>query len=157
MVTQASAPIRVFEITEEAGSLLASKWLARALPVHRQLRELPKDLAGYEQRLKRIFANGGRLSLAVSGPDVLGLTLWRLIENTHDGLKLYVEDLVTDQARRSTGVGRALIAHLETLAREHGCDVYALDSGTQRHRAHHFYFREGFAITSYSFRKVLKG
>ena len=84
------------------------------------------------------------------------MAVWRVFENTHDGLKLYVDDLVTDETRRSTGVGHALIAHLEAKARALGCDIYALDSGVQRERAHRFYFREGFGITSYAFRKVLK-
>jgi hypothetical protein len=30
-----------------------------------------------------------------------------------------------------------------------------LESGTQRTRAHRFYFREGFFVTSFSFRKTL--
>lgn len=160
MVAQANPvirpPIRIIDITDEDDSVLALKWLARALPVHKQLRELPADIPGYERMLKRIFAGGARMCVAAHGPQVLGLALWRLIENTHDGLKLYVDDLVTDEAHRSMGVGQALSAHLEAKARELGCTVYALDSGTQRHRAHRFYLREGFSISAFVFGKMLK-
>jgi hypothetical protein len=67
-----------------------------------------------------------------------------------------VDDLVTDEARRSRGVGRALLAHLEEKARKLGCDVLALDSGAQRAAAHKFYFREGMHIPGFCFRKTLK-
>ena len=60
---------------------------------------------------------------------------------------------------------RHLVAHhvdahgphrgLEARARLLGCDVVALDSGTQRTAAHRFYFREGFVIPSFCFRKSL--
>lgn len=152
----AQAPIRIIEITDDHGAFIAPEWLARALPVHQQLRKLPDGVPGYEQKLRRVIAGGGRLCIAARGETVQGVALWRVFENTHDGIKLYVDDLVTDTVQRSTGVGRTLIAHLEAKARSLGGDVYALDSGTQRHRAHRFYFREGFAITSYSFRKTLK-
>ncbi|HYL18988.1 MAG TPA: GNAT family N-acetyltransferase, partial [Burkholderiales bacterium] len=77
----------------------------------------------------------------------------RHFQNTHTGQKFYVDDLVTDDAARSSGVGHALIAFLEKLARTRGCSGMELDSGTQRTRAHKFYFREGFVIPSFSFRK----
>lgn len=155
MVTQ--EPIRIIEITDDRGAWRAAEWLPKTLVIHRQLRpQLPTDVAGYQQKLDRVIAGDGRLCIAVRGEAVQGVAVWRVFENTHDGIKLYVDDLVTDETQRSTGVGRGLIAHLEAKARALGCDVYALDSGTQRHRAHRFYFREGFTITSYSFRKALK-
>lgn len=46
-----------------------------------------------------------------------------------------------------------LIAYLEKVARDRGCPGMDLDSGTHRTRAHRFYFREGFFITAFSFRK----
>jgi GNAT superfamily N-acetyltransferase len=77
-------------------------------------------------------------------------------ENTFDGRKLYVDDLVTDQAKRSQGVGSALLTYLENKARSLGCESLCLDSGVQRDQAHKFYFREGFIVTSFSFKKKLK-
>jgi GNAT superfamily N-acetyltransferase len=87
---------------------------------------------------------------------VRGVAVWRVIENTYEGRRLYVDDLVTDAAHRSRGIGRALLRHLEARA-EHAvrCDL-ALDSGTQRTDAHRFYFREGMVIPAFCFRKNLK-
>ena len=129
------------------------RWLARAEPVHRQLRpQLPADYCG---RMAAVLGSGARLLLAVDEDRVLGLALWRLIENTYEGRRLYVDDLVTDAAERSRGVGKALLDWLESRARTENCDVLALDSGVQRGEAHKFYFREGMQIAAYSFRKML--
>jgi len=145
--------LALVEVTGERGEILAPEWLARAEPVHRQLREsLPADYAG---RLAAVFANGARMSLAVEGGAVRGLAVWRLIENTYEGRRLYIDDLVTDAVHRSRGVGKFLVAQLEARARALDCDVLTLDSGTQRSAAHRFYFREGFTIPSFCFRKPL--
>lgn len=148
-----AAGLALVEVTGVGGEVLAPDWLTRAEAVHRQLRErLPADYAG---RLAAVFANGARMSLAAQGQAVRGLAVWRLVENTYEGRRLYVDDLVTDAAHRSQGVGKFLVSQLEARARALGCDVLALDSGTQRSAAHRFYFREGFVIPSFCFRKTL--
>jgi GNAT superfamily N-acetyltransferase len=96
------------------------------------------------------------MMLAVEGDEVRGVAVWRVIQNTYEGCRLYVDDLVTDVAHRSRGIGRLLLAGLEARARQLGCDVIALDSGTQRTSAHRFYFREGFVIPSFCFRKSIQ-
>jgi len=147
------AELALVEVTGAAGEVLAPQWLARAEAVHRQLRgALPQDYAG---RLAAVFASGGRMLLGVEGQTVRAVAIWRLIENTYEGRRFYVDDLVTDEAHRSSGVGQFMLAGLEARARQLGCDVVALDSGTQRTRAHRFYFREGFVIPSFCFRKSL--
>ncbi len=145
---------RIIDVTDADGRVAEAAWLGRAEAVHRQLRTaLPAD---YAARLAQVFANGGRLAVAAEGETVAGVALWRLIENTYEGRRLYVDDLVTDAAQRSRGVGKALLGHLENKARGLGCNVLALDSGAQRAAAHKFYFREGMHIPGFCFRKDLK-
>lgn len=67
------------------------------------------------------------------------------------GKHIYVDDLVTDESRRSTGAGKVMIDWLKAHARELGCQTLQLDSGVQRFRAHGFYLREGFHISSHHF------
>jgi len=142
------------DVTDADGRVAEPAWLGRAEAVHRQLRTaLPAD---YAERLAQVFANGGRLAVVADGEAVVGVALWRLIENTYEGRRLYVDDLVTDAARRSRGIGKRLLGHLEDKARQLGCDVLALDSGAQRAAAHKFYFREGMHIPGFCFRKELK-
>ena len=148
------AEIGIVAVTDDAGRLLEPDLLRAAEAVHRQLRAaLPED---YVARLSEIFAAGGRLVVAQRHGAVVAVALWRVVENTYEGRRLYVDDLVCDESCRSAGVGGRLLAWLESRARDLGCGVLALDSGVQRARAHAFYFREGMSIPSFSFRKVLK-
>jgi GNAT superfamily N-acetyltransferase len=146
--------MQIIDVTDEQGSVTAPHWLARAYPVHVQLRPslVEKD---YRAKMERVFAGGGRMCLAVSADKVSGVAVYRMYENTFDGRLLYVDDLVTDEACRSQGVGRAVMAHLDGIARRHGRAVLSLDSGVQRAGAHKFYFREAMAITSFHFRRSL--
>ena len=146
--------MNIVAVTDTAGKIVEPQWLKRAEGVHRQLRTaLPAD---YEGKMKRVFSGGARMCVATEGDAVRGVAVYRIGENTFEGLHLYVDDLVTDERRRSQGVGRALMEHLQELARAAGCEAYTLDSGTQRIQAHKFYFREGMVVSSFHFRKLLK-
>ena len=144
--------LRIVALTDGGGAETA--WLARAESVHRQLRpQLPPDYVG---RMGEVLAKGAQLALVVDDDAVLCVALWRVIENTADGRRLYVDDLVSDENRRSQGVGKMMLDWLETQAKALGCTALTLDSGVQRQRAHRFYFREGMHIASFSFKKALK-
>jgi GNAT superfamily N-acetyltransferase len=145
--------MEIVEVTDDRGAVAAKEWLRRAEGVHRQLRpHLPPE---YEDKMRRVFDGGGRMCVAVEGGEVAGVAVYRRNENTMYGTHLYVDDLVTDEASRSKGIGRALLGHLERKARAAGCAHLTLDSGTQRQRAHKFYFREGMLATAFHFVKKL--
>lgn len=142
--------MNIVEVFSEGGQIAGSEWLMRAERIHRQLRpHLPAD---YPEKMRRVL-EAARMALAVENDAVLGLAVYRWHENTFDGLKFYIDDLVTDDERRSEGVGHALVAHLEEAARNLGASGLVLDSGTQRTQAHKFYFREGFVIPAFNFKK----
>lgn len=145
----------IVRVSSREGEVNDRVRLAKAERVHRQLRpQIPGD---YVATMLRILASGAQMAVALDGDEVAGLALFRLIENTHVGRKLYVDDLVTDSERRSSGVGHALIVFLEAEARHFECVSLDLDSGTQREQAHKFYFREGFTVKAFSFSKPLPG
>lgn len=128
--------------------------LTELLPVLAELRNhLTADM------LSDIYAEGhgqGLRFLAAYELDrCVGVAGWRIIHSTSTIRRLYVDDLVTTEAERSTGVGHVLLAELEARAREARCTTLELDSGVQRADAHRFYFREGMAISSFHFRKTL--
>jgi GNAT superfamily N-acetyltransferase len=151
----AMAPeMRIVAISDDSGQLINSDLLANAECVHRQLR--PQLPAAYAVRMAVVFSNGGRMAVVTDGSKVICVALWRVIENTYEGRRLYVDDLVSDQSSRSQGAGRMMLSWLEDKACALGCEVLALDSGVQRSDAHRFYFREGMHISAYSFRKILK-
>jgi hypothetical protein len=145
--------VNVVPVSGRAGNVLDARLLAAAESVHRQLRpHLPAD---YAARMHEVFAGGAEMAVAVEGGQVLGITVFRILEKTHSGRDLYCDDLVTDEGRRSTGVGHALMQYMEGICRERRCDTFSLDSGTQRQQAHKFYFREGMVVTSFHFDKKL--
>ena len=146
--------MRVIEVTNLSGEVVGAEWLSKAESVHRQLRpHLAKDYVG---KMLSVFDNGGRMALVADEGEVVCVAVWRLIENTADGRRIYVDDLVSDEQRRSRGAGKLLLGWLEKQAKAQDCSALTLDSGVQRHGAHRFYFREGMHISSYCFRKVLK-
>ena len=145
--------MNVVAVTDAQGAVAAPDLLAGAEAVHRQLRaNLPAD---YARRMREVFASGAEMAVAVSSGKVVGLTVFRVIEKTYSGRELYCDDLVTDEAKRSTGAGKAMIAYMERVCRERQCNTLALDSGTQRTQAHKFYFREGLVIGAFHFSKPI--
>jgi GNAT superfamily N-acetyltransferase len=144
--------MHIVRITDTEGHVIAPDWLARAEPVHRQLR--PQIPAPFADSMERVFAGGGRMLVAVEEETVRGVGVFRVYENTAAGLKLYVDDLVVDEEARSQGMGRAMLDWLEAEARRPGCSVVDLESGTPREGAHRFYFRAGYTIRTFGFKKT---
>jgi GNAT superfamily N-acetyltransferase len=139
----------VVPVTDPRGAVINAELLAAAESVHRQLR--PQLPPAYVERMKEIFAGGAEMAVCLVGGKVAGITVFRVLEKTFTGRELYCDDLVTDETKRSTGIGHALIEYMEGVVRERKCDAFTLDSGTQREQAHKFYFREGMTITSFHF------
>ncbi len=67
------------------------------------------------------------------------------------GSTLYVDDLVTAEAARSNGYGRAMLVWLTQEADRHGCAQLHLDSGVWRKDAHRFYEREELEKIAYHY------
>jgi GNAT superfamily N-acetyltransferase len=144
--------IELVDVTDDQGRVVSPEWLAKSEAVHRQLRKFSTP---YAVALAEVFAGGGRMRVAVVDGEVAGVAVHRTYVNTSAGKRMYVDDLVTDEARRSSGVGAALLRSLETTARAQGCRLLTLDSGTWRRRAHGFYLREGMEIDAFHFTKPL--
>ena len=99
---------------------------------------------------------GLRFTAAYDGGRCVGVAGWRIVATTANLRKLYVDDLVTTAAHRSTGVGRALLGALAQRAEAAGCTALDLDSGVHRADAHRFYMREGLTISSFHFARGLR-
>jgi len=56
-----------------------------------------------------------------------------------------IENVVTDEASRGRGYGRALIGHALSQAWEHGCYKVMLQTGSKRESTHAFYRACGFS------------
>ncbi len=128
--------------------------ITRCIPVMQQLRpHIPA--ADFLPRIRRQMQQGYRLAMLEHDDTVIALAGFRLSENLAWGRFLYVDDLITDEERRSSGAGKALFDWLLDTARNEGCRELHLDSGVQRFDAHRFYLREGMHISSHHFTLVL--
>ena len=128
----------------------SSSEIRRCYGVMKQLRDLatPED---FEQRVSVQQKEGYTLAFVESEGQVVAVAGFRYYHMLATGKTLYVDDLVTDEARRSERFGEALIQWLIELARSSHCRMFSLDSGTQRRRAHRFYFMQGMHIANYHF------
>jgi GNAT superfamily N-acetyltransferase len=142
MSSSANAPT-IREITDEAG--LRAVW-----PVMAQLRT-HLDEAAFLALCRIQFGEGFRVVAAFDGAACSAVAGFRIQHYLHRGKNLYVDDLVSDQAVRGRGHGKALLDWLKAEARRQGCGNLHLDSGTQRHEAHAFYFAQGLRATSLHF------
>ena len=125
--------------------------IARCFPVMQQLRPhlLPE---GFVARVRAMQAEGFALAfLADEAGTVRAVGGFRVQDMLAHCRTLYVDDLVTDAENRSLGYGRQLLDWLVAQARAHECHLFSLDSGTHRHEAHRFYFRQRLRISSYHF------
>jgi len=123
---------------------------ADVLPVLRELR--PRLTAeSFAAVYEAGHQQGLRFTAAYSEDRCVGVAGWRLVSTTDTIKKLYVDDLVTTESQRSSGVGRVLLADLVERGRAADCHVLDLDSGVQRTATHRFYMREGLTITSFHF------
>jgi GNAT superfamily N-acetyltransferase len=123
--------------------------------VLRELRpKLVKDT--FLADLERMRAQGFALAAAWD-PEVRAVAGFRPMELFATGPVLYVDDLVTAEAHRSSGYGELLVKFLEEHARTSGCRFLELDSGSQRHAAHRFYRRVGLEEVALHFSKPVDG
>lgn len=126
--------------------------IRRGFNVMKQLR--PHLLAAdFVARVRLQEEKGGyRFVLLRENGEVRAVAGYRILENLSAGRVLYVDDLVTDHERRSSGHGRALLTWLTQRAREEHCRKLDLDSGVQRTDAHRFYLTNGMTLFAHHFR-----
>jgi GNAT superfamily N-acetyltransferase len=129
--------------------------IARCFQVMAHLRPHLRE-SEFVARVRAQQAQGYCLAFLEDAGAVAAVAGFRVMEMLATGRTLYVDDLVTDEAKRSLGFGNAMLDWLQEYARAAGCETFSLDSGTQRQEAHAFYFRERMRVTSFHFAKKLK-
>jgi len=119
-----------------------------------ELRSHHGSVDNLTQRIDHQRATGYRIVASLDDDgNAAAVAGFRIGENTAWGRFVYVDDLVTRASARGHGHADAVMAWLDTLAREEGCDEIHLDSGVgpDREDAHRFYFRHRMRITAYHF------
>lgn len=128
--------------------------IAACFSVMHQLRPSFTQQAFVRQVLAQ-QSQGYQLLSAAQDDEIVGVAGFVISTKLAWGKHLYVDDLVSAQAARSSGIGRKILAWLTQYAIKHQCCQLHLDSGVERFAAHRFYLREGFHIASHHFTLVL--
>jgi ribosomal protein S18 acetylase RimI-like enzyme len=131
---------------------------ARLDEIYPVLHELRTELSGdeFRKRYEAGYLDGYRVVALYDDGECRAVAGYRILVNFVHGRVLYVDDLVTANAWRSKGYGKALNDHLTDVARSNDCDYVTLDSRVTRAGAHKFYLREGYEITSFHFGRSVR-
>ena len=129
--------------------------MRRCFPVIQQLRPHLKDVDQMLTLTRGMVAEGAEFAALEHEGEVATIAAFRIRTMLVSGVTMYVDDLVTAEHMRSHGHGKTMLEWLMAYARERGCETFSLDSGTFRHEAHAFYFREGMRITAFHFQSRL--
>lgn len=117
--------------------------IIRCYPLMRQLRPHLATEQEFVDRWQRQREAGYRLIALWQDQTPVALAGFRLQENLVHGVHLYVDDLVTDEAARSGGLGHLLMDRLKEEGRSLGVDKLILDTPLTNVLGHRFYYREG--------------
>ncbi len=107
-------------------------------------------------RVRRQESEGYRLAFIEMDGRPVTVAGYRFLHQLVVGKVLYVDDLVTDETLRSTGLGSRMLRWLLKEARREGCQNLELDSATHRKDTHRFYEREGMDLTSFHFKQPVE-
>ncbi|MEO2267317.1 GNAT family N-acetyltransferase [Pseudoalteromonas pernae] len=103
------------------------------------------------QQIEKQQAAGYQIVYAHKEGEVVGVAGFVMGEKLAWGNHIYIDDLVTSEHCRNTGVGTFLLQWFKRFAKQNAVQQIHLDSGVQRFAAHRFYLREGFNIASHHF------
>lgn len=130
--------------------LVSDDEIAKLCPVLLQLRP-QYDAASLIEQIKLQREQGYQLAYVEQDGEVLCVAGFVIGNKLAWKKHLYIDDLISDETRRSRGAGKLILDWLKDYARQQGCEQLHLDSGVTRYRAHRFYLREGMIISSHHF------
>ena len=103
------------------------------------------------EQIQKQQTNGYQIAYVQSKDSILCVAGFAISEKLAWGKHLYVDDLVTNEANRSSGAGAFMLKWLKAYCKEQGCKQLHLDSGVQKFAAHRFYLNNRFKIASHHF------
>jgi GNAT superfamily N-acetyltransferase len=124
--------------------------------------KFPVDGGKVEKLFKRVIAAADQDVLVAADDSGIVGYLWYETQRRRGNVfkwrsaRLYVNHVCVDSARRGAGIGAALFAALDRIAKHGGYDGIALDTWAANTRAHTFFERQGFATRRLTMVKRLR-
>ena len=118
----------------------------------------PTDVADATRRLEEISASeSDEIMVVESGREVTAVASIHFMAYFHRGeLLCKITAFVVKDGYRGQGIGSALLARIEQIARDQGCQRMELTSAAGRREAHAFYEGKGYQKAGYKFYKPLE-
>lgn len=113
-------------------------WLT-AFPVMKQLRNHLNERDYLQLVQEAVLKEGYKMAALIEKGKMVAVIGFMPMVTLYNGRFLWVCDLVTDEAYRSKGYGKALLKYAESLACKNSYRFVSLSSGLQRVDAHRFY------------------
>ena len=129
--------------------------IASCFPVMVQLRPHLADANELVARVARQRAAAYHILAARRGDVPIGLAGYRIEENLIHGRFVYVDDLVSGEADRGSGIGARLLDAVAEQGRKLGCDRLVLDTALDNVLAHRFYYRQGLLARALRFSRQI--
>lgn len=114
------------------------------------------DEAEFVKRVQVQAAEGYTIAYIESGEDIVAAAGYRVLHFLAWGKVLYLDDLITDPAKKKAGYGSALLEWVEQKGMELSCDEFHLDTGYRRHDAHRLYLKSGLDLSCHHLSKKLR-
>ena len=124
-------------------------------PLMRLLRPHLRGPEEFAEQVARQRRGGYRLLALWRSEEAAALAGWRIQENLLFGLHAYVDDLITRERDRSSGLGASLLTFVGEEARALGCRKLVLGTAVENVAAQRFYLRQGMRNIGMSFVKEL--
>lgn len=130
--------------------------VSACFPLMHQLRPHLADAAGLVERWRQQRPAGYRIMALWRDEMPVALAGYRIVDNLIHGHFLYVDDLVTDEGERGTGLGARMLERMREEARAQGCRRLMLDTAIDNLLAHRFYYRCGLLAGGLHFGMAVK-
>ncbi|MBX9767234.1 MAG: GNAT family N-acetyltransferase [Bdellovibrionales bacterium] len=129
------------------------KDLERCFPVMKELRahlEMEDYLSIYREAHR---ADGYEIVAIEQGGAVVAIMGYRILSDFVRGRHIYIDDLVSTQSARSSGLGAELLKYAEEIASKAGCAALRLCTGIENEGGIRFYERNGWTKRAFAYTK----
>jgi len=88
--------------------------------------------------------------------ELIGISSGWITVRLYSGKQLEIDNVIIHPEQQSKGVGALFLDKVEHWARENDCLSVELNAYVDNARAHKFYFKQGYKILGFHFRKLVK-
>ena len=113
-------------------------------------------LQNYDEQISEMMAqNDFKMVGAFLNDKIVGVTGYWILRMLYCGRYIQLSSFIVDEEQRRMGIGKKILAEIEKIGRELGCEKIVLDSFTENKKSHSLYYREDFYIRGFHFMKDL--